>query len=217
MPGLAALWWGGESPRATLLPPRRLRAALHLVRRHQKHRCARLEPRSAFSRMRLTAARARPTYFLPDAASLSQHAWACAHAEFASFPGRLRALPAIGATASESDDVIAATVLLRRRYFAFCVFVHVIAPWRAPLPCERALWHERRSHADLAVAKPRRPSWSGGICSARESARESRAAQTAELVAGSGMGWRGMLWVCGGRRSADGRQSDTQCWCVSTR
>ena len=106
-----------------------------------------------------------------------------------------------------SDDVIAATVLWCRRYFAFCVFVHVIAPWRAPLPCERALWHERRPHADLAVAKPRRPSWSGGICSARESARESRAAQTAELVAGSGMGWRGMLWVCGGRRSADGRQS----------
>ena len=34
-----------------------------------------------------------------------------------------------------------------------------------------------------------------------------RAAQTAELVAGSGMGWRAMLWVCGGRRSADGRQS----------
>ena len=43
--GRAVVGW--ESPRATTLPPRRLRAAVHLLRHALEPRCARLEPRPA--------------------------------------------------------------------------------------------------------------------------------------------------------------------------
>ena len=57
---------GWESPRATTLPPRRLRAALHPLRHPLETRCARLEPRPALINMRLAAAlRPRPAGGLP--------------------------------------------------------------------------------------------------------------------------------------------------------
>ena len=90
MTGLAAPWWGGQSPRATILPPRRLRAALHPLRHPLEPRCARLEPRPIPLTHAPAAASILLTYYLPARTTLPPCLWACACAYFAPLSGRIR-------------------------------------------------------------------------------------------------------------------------------
>ena len=192
MPGLAALWWGGESPRATLLPPRRLRAALHLVRRHQKHRCARLEPRSAFSRMRLAQ--------LPEPALLTSYP---TRPLFPSMPGLVHMLssPLSLADYERSRPTgprqARATTSSPRRSFGvdgtslYCVFVHVIA--RGALLCPASVRCGTSADHTLIWQLPSRGGRLGAAASVRrESRRESRALRRPQSW------WPGVGWGGGG-------------------
>ena len=64
-PGAGCAVVGWESPRATTLPPRRLRAALHPLRHPLELRCARLEPRPTPLTHAPAATSILPSYYLP--------------------------------------------------------------------------------------------------------------------------------------------------------
>ena len=151
MTGLAAPWWGGHSPRATTLPPRRLRAALHPLRHPLEPRCARLEPRPIPLTHAPAAASILLTSYLPARTTLPPCLWACACAHFDPLPGRIRARAAVGVPGSESDVATRATLLWRRAYTpTFRMLPHATTPPHIPSPYTRSRLHVLTTHADMA-------------------------------------------------------------------
>ena len=149
--GLAAPWWGGQSPRATTLPPRRLRAALHPLRHPLEPRCARLEPRP----IPLTHAPAAASILLVLTTYLRAPPCppACGLVHVLTSPLCLagyelaRPSESPGARATSPSARPCFGVALRR---AFRMLPHATTPPHIPSPYTRSRLHVLTTHADMA-------------------------------------------------------------------
>ena len=105
-PGAGRAVVGRESPRATTLQPRRLRAALHPLWHPLELRCACLEPRPALVTCAPTAAFNPAFLLLTCAHYLCPCLCACVCVQFTHFPGRIHALTTSGDAGSASDGAV---------------------------------------------------------------------------------------------------------------
>ena len=166
MTGLAAPWWGGQSPRATILPPRRLRAALHPLRHPLELRCARLEPRPTPLTHAPAATSILPSYYLP---ALTTSPPACVLVHVLSSPlslagfEPLRTAAMQGARATARYATTAFSPRTARAMRGRCARTQPAAHSAARHTCPRACTHNLRSYGRSNARLRGGASWTSSI------------------------------------------------------